>query len=110
QPEHGVADNMAGEQARLAVDTRAFPLLIYDPRAGDTVKKRLSLQGNPNVKADWFVNPKTNEEVTFIDFARSEGRVARQFDRDGNPSETLLTAKQDGLENYKMFEELAGLR
>ena len=36
QPEHGVADNMAGEQARLAVDTRAFPLMIYDPRAGDT--------------------------------------------------------------------------
>ena len=32
QPEHGVADNMAGNQARLAVDTRAFPLLIYDPR------------------------------------------------------------------------------
>ncbi len=35
QPEHGVADNMAGEQARLAVDTRAFPILIYDPRKGD---------------------------------------------------------------------------
>ena len=50
QPEHGVADNMAGEQARLAVDTRAFPLLIYDPRKGDTIKKRLSLQGNPAVE------------------------------------------------------------
>src|SRR5437763_5472247 len=57
QPEHGVADNMAGEQARLAVDTRAFPLLIYDPRAGDTVKKRLSLQGHPAVKEDWFTHP-----------------------------------------------------
>ena len=63
QPEHGVADNMAGEQARLAVDTRAFPLLIYDPRKGDTIKERLSLQGNPAVKDDWFVNPKTKEEV-----------------------------------------------
>src|ERR671923_1424737 len=61
QPEHGVADNMAGEQARLAVDTRAFPILIYDPRAGDTVKTRLSLQGNPGVKDDWYVNPKTKE-------------------------------------------------
>ena len=29
QPEHGVADNMAGEQARLAVDSRAFPLLDF---------------------------------------------------------------------------------
>src|SRR5438067_3176017 len=110
QPEHGVADNMAGEQARLAVDTRAFPLLIYDPRAGDTVKKRLSLQGNPNVKGDWFVNPKTNEEVTFIDFARSEGRFAKQFDKDGNPSDTLLMAKQDRLENWHLLQELAGMR
>jgi pyruvate ferredoxin oxidoreductase beta subunit len=110
QPEHGVADNMAGEQARLAVDTRAFPLLIYDPRTGDTVKKRLSLQGNPNVKADWFTNPKTNEEVTFIDFARSEGRFAKHFDKDGNPSETLLMAKQDRLENWHLLQELAGMR
>src|SRR6516162_7299959 len=47
QPEHGVADNMAGEQARLAVDSRAFPLLIFDPRKGKTIKERLSLQGNP---------------------------------------------------------------
>jgi pyruvate ferredoxin oxidoreductase beta subunit len=110
QPEHGVADNMAGEQARLAVDTRAFPLLIHDPRAGDTIKKRLSLQGNPNVKGDWFLNPKTNQEVTFIDFARSEGRFAKHFDRDGNPSELLLHAKQDRLENWHLLQELAGMR
>jgi pyruvate/2-oxoacid:ferredoxin oxidoreductase beta subunit/NAD-dependent dihydropyrimidine dehydrogenase PreA subunit len=110
QPEHGVGDNMAGEQARLAVDSRAFPLLVYDPRAGDTIKKRLSLQGNPNVHDDWYVNPKTNEELTFIDFARSEGRFAKHFDADGNPSETLLAAKQDRLENWRLLQELAGLR
>ena len=110
QPEHGVADNMASEQARLAVDTRAFPLLIYDPRKGDKIKERLSLQGNPAVKDDWFVNPKTKEEVTFIDFARSEGRFAKHFDKDGNPSETLLRAKQDRLENWHLLQELAGLR
>jgi pyruvate/2-oxoacid:ferredoxin oxidoreductase beta subunit/NAD-dependent dihydropyrimidine dehydrogenase PreA subunit len=110
QPEHGVADNMAGEQARLAVDTRAFPLLIYDPRKGDTIKTRLSLQGNPAVKDDWYVNPKTKEQVSFIDFARSEGRFAKHFDKDGNPSETLLHAKQDRLENWHLLQELAGLR
>ncbi len=110
QPEHGVADNMAGEQARLAVDSRAFPLLIYDPRAGDSIKKRLSLQGNPNVKGDWYINPKTNEPVTFLDFARSEGRFAKHFDRDGKPSETLLAAMQDRLENWRLLQELAGLR
>lgn len=110
QPEHGVADNMAGEQARLAVDTRAFPILIYDPRKGDKIKDRLSLQGNPAVKDDWYKNPKTGEEVTFIDFARSEGRFAKHFDKDGNPSETLLHAKQDRLENWRLLQELAGLR
>jgi pyruvate ferredoxin oxidoreductase beta subunit len=110
QPEHGVADNMAGEQARLAVDTRAFPLLIYDPRAGDTIRKRLSLQGNPAMKEDWYTNPKTGEVVDFIDFARSEGRFSKHFDRDGNPSETLLRARQDRLENWYLLQELAGLR
>jgi pyruvate/2-oxoacid:ferredoxin oxidoreductase beta subunit len=101
---------MAGEQARLAVDTRAFPLLIYDPRAGETIKKRLSLQGNPNVNGDWWVNPKTNQELSFIDFARSEGRFSKHFDKEGNPSQTLLAAKQDRLENWRLLQELAGIR
>jgi hypothetical protein len=110
QPEHGVADNMATDQARLAVDTRAFPLLIYDPRKGDTIRERLSLQGNPAVNEDWWTNPKTNEQVDFIDFARSEGRFSKHFDKDGNPSETLLRAKADRLENWHLLQELAGVR
>jgi len=110
QPEHGVADNMAGEQARLAVDSRAFPLLIFDPRKGKSIKERMSLQGNPAVKEDWYVNPKTKEEVSFIDFARSEGRFAKHFDKDGNASETLMWAKQERLENWHVLQELAGIR
>ncbi len=110
QPEHGVADNMAADQARLAVDSRAFPLLVYDPRKGDTIKKRLSLQGNPAMKEDWWKNPKTGEVVDFITFARSEGRFSKHFDKDGNPSELLLTTKQDRLENWHVLQELAGLR
>jgi hypothetical protein len=101
---------MAGEQARMAVDTRAFPLLIYDPRVGDTIRKRLSLQGNPAMKEDWYTNPKSGEVVDFIMFARSEGRFAKQFDKNGNPSATLLAAKQDRLENWHLLQELAGLR
>jgi len=109
QPEHGVADNMATDQARLAVDTRAFPLLIYDPRKGETIRERLSLQGNPAVTEDWWTNPKTGEVVDFIDFCRSEGRFAKHFDKDGNPSETLLRARQDRLENWRLLQELAGV-
>lgn len=110
QPEHGVADNMAGNQARLAVDSRAFPLLIFDPRSGDRIKERLSLQGNPAVKDDWFKNPKTGEQVDFIDFCRSEGRFAKHFDKEGNPSATILAARQERLENWHVLQELAGVR
>ena len=109
QPEHGVGDHMAADQARLAVDSRAFPLLIHDPTKGDRLKKRLSLQGNPASKEDWWTNPKTKEQVTFVDFARSEGRFSKHFDKEGNPSETLLRAKQDRLENWQLLQELAGV-
>ncbi len=109
QPEHGVADNMAHDQARLAVDSRAFPLLVYDPRKGGRIRERLSLQGNPALKDDWYVNPKTGKPVTFLDFARSEGRFAKHFDQEGNPSSTLLAAMQDRLENWRLLQELAGL-
>jgi pyruvate ferredoxin oxidoreductase beta subunit len=109
QPEHGVADNMATDQARLAVDTRAFPLMVFDPRKGDTIRERLSLQGNPAVNDDWWKNPKTGEQVDFIDFCRSEGRFGKHFDKEGNPSELLNMAKQDRLENWKLLQELAGV-
>ena len=109
QPEHGVGDNMATEQARMAVDTRAFPLLIYDPRKGNTIRERLSLQGNPAVNDDWWTNPKTGKVVDFIDFARSEGRFSKHFDKDGNPSDTLKMARQDRLDNWHLLQELAGV-
>ena len=44
-----------------------------------------------------------------VDFARSEGRFSKHFDRDGNPSETLLYAQQDRLENWRLLQELAGV-
>ncbi|MBI3462742.1 MAG: hypothetical protein HY000_06730 [Planctomycetes bacterium] len=110
QPEHGVADNMATDQARLAVDTRAFPLVIHDPRKGDSLRDRISLQGNPAVNEDWWTNPKTGQVVDFIDFARSEGRFVKHFDKEGNPSPTLLMARQDRLENWHLLQDLAGLR
>ncbi|MEE2686244.1 MAG: thiamine pyrophosphate-dependent enzyme [Planctomycetota bacterium] len=109
QPEHGVADNMAADQARLAVDSRAFPLLVYDPDKGNTIKSRLSLQGNPGLKNDWYTSPKSGETIDFIDFCRSEGRFGKHFDKDGNASEVLEFAKEDRLENWRQLQELAGL-
>ena len=110
QPEHGVGDHLAAHQAKLAVDTRAFPLLVHDPRKGDTIAERLDLKGNPALKDDWYVNPTTNEPVTFADFARSEGRFAKHFDADGNPDASIATACEDRLRNWHVLQELAGLR
>lgn len=110
QPEHGVGDNESTQRARAAVDSRAFPLLIYDPRKGDTIRERLSLQGNPAAKEDWYVDPKTKQAFTFVDFARGEGRFAGNFDKDGNPSSAILAAQADRLANWRLLQELAGLR
>jgi pyruvate/2-oxoacid:ferredoxin oxidoreductase beta subunit len=110
QPEHGVADDRAMAQAKLAAESRAFPLFIYDPRKGERIKERLSLQGNPAMKDDWYVIPKTGEVVNFISFARTEGRFAKHFDKEGKPSDVLLASQQDRLENWRQLQELAGLR
>ena len=53
--------------------------------------------GNPATKQDSWTNSKTREPVDFIDFFRSEGMFGKHFERDGNPSETLLQAKADRL-------------
>ena len=53
--------------------------------------------------------PKTGEPNTFINFARSEGRFAKQFEKDGNPSAELLESQADRLQNWRRLQELAGL-
>ena len=74
------------------------------------MKERLSLQGNPAMKDDWYVIPKTGEVVNFITFARTEGRFAKHFDKEGNPSQLLLATRQERLENWQMLQELAGIK
>ncbi len=110
QPEHGIADNESFLRARMAVYSRAFPLLVYDPRKGERIRDRLSLAGNPAPKEDWYKNPKTGEVIDFVTFARGEGRFAKHFDAEGNPSEALLRAQEDRLRNWRLLQELAGIR
>jgi len=110
QPEHGVPDCNSAAQAKLAVESRAFPLFIYDPRKGDKIRERLSLVGNPAQKQDWWTPPQAEKPLTFVDFARTEGRFAKQFGQDGTASLTLLQTEEDRLRNWRMLQELAGLR
>jgi pyruvate/2-oxoacid:ferredoxin oxidoreductase beta subunit len=109
QPEHGVPDCNSTHQAKLAVESRAFPIFTFDPRRGQKIRERLSLVGNPAQKQDWWTPPNCEKPLTFIDFARSEGRFAKQFDSDGTPSEALLQTEQDRLQNWRLLQELAGI-
>jgi len=109
QPEHGVGDDMAIEQSRRAVQSRAFPLFVHDPRKGEHMRERLSLRGNPSMTEDWPKDGKTGKPYTFTDFARTEGRFRQQFSADGEPSELLLAAQSDRLRNWRLLQELAGL-
>jgi pyruvate-ferredoxin/flavodoxin oxidoreductase len=108
-PEHGVPDDRATAQAKLAVDSRTFPLISYDPRKGEKIRERLSLAGNPAMKEDWYTDPKSGQPVDFIAFARTEGRFARHFDADGHPDEFLRLAQEDRRMNWHKLQELAGL-
>ncbi len=107
QPEHGVGDDMSAHQAKLAVETRTFPLLVHDPRKGDLLRDRLSLKGNPALKADWA--QRDGENLTFVDFARSEGRFRKHFDAEGNCSKVMEAAAADRLRNWRQLQEMAGL-
>ena len=53
--------------------------------------------------------PKSEEPYTFIDFAHTEGRFAKQFDKDGKPSDALMTSQQAVLRNWLLLKELAGM-
>jgi pyruvate ferredoxin oxidoreductase beta subunit len=108
QPEHGIADDAGNRQSRLAVDSRAFPLFTYDPRRGSTIASRLSLQGNPALKDDWSTLP-DGTVLDFLAFARTEGRFAPHFGKDGSVSAELQASSADRLANWRTLQELAGV-
>ena len=101
---HGVPEDQAFGQAKLAVDSRAFPIYLYDPRVGTHIRQRLDLRSNPAIKEDWY------EGADFLAYARTEGRFAEHFDAIGTPDSFLIQARQDCLMNWRRLQELAGLR
>ena len=108
-PEHGIADDASTRQAKLAVESRAFPLFTYDPRRGESISERLVLQGNPSIKEDWAKSP-DGSQIDFLTFARTEGRFAQHFGRDGSETPEILATQADRLANWHDLQELAGVR
>jgi pyruvate/2-oxoacid:ferredoxin oxidoreductase beta subunit len=109
QPEHGIADDASTRQAKLAVESRAFPLFTYDPRRGPSMAERLSLQGNPALREDW-ATAADGTAVDFLAFARTEGRFSQHFGTDGSATAEILATREDRLANWHTLQEMAGLR
>ncbi|MFK5894666.1 MAG: 2-oxoacid:acceptor oxidoreductase family protein, partial [Pseudomonadota bacterium] len=89
-PEHGVADDSADRQAKLAVESRAYPLFRFDPDKGTTFEECIELEGNPSIGKDWprytldykdgeHKDAKLDLALTFVDFAATEGRFRKHF-------------------------------
>jgi pyruvate-ferredoxin/flavodoxin oxidoreductase len=89
QPEHGIGDDMSNAQAKLAVESRAYPLFTYDPDRGKTAAECFDLDGNPSMDTDWprykldyleGGRQKSMElPMTFADFAVTEVRFRKHF-------------------------------
>ncbi len=88
--EHGLADDSSQHAARLALESRAFPFLTFDPDAGPTYADQLSLEGNPSVEDAWptytlnYRDAAGAEQtlelpVTIADWAATEGRFKQHF-------------------------------
>ncbi len=106
--EHLTADEMALHAARLALEARAFPFLVFDPSAGKAWAECVDLKGNPEIEEDWpsyelkYKDEEGNEQVmelplTVADWAATEGRFRRHF---------RVIKKDDWNDDQVLFHEL----
>ena len=89
QPEHGVGDDLGALQAKLAVESRAYPIFKYNPDLGIKVQEALDLSGNPAIDQVWptydlkyleYGQERTMSlPMTFADFALTEARFRKHF-------------------------------
>lgn len=91
QPEHGVADDKGAHQAKLAVESRAYPIFKYNPDHGIKAREAFDLSGNPAMDQIWPTYDLKYLEygqersmklpMTFADFALTEARFRKHFRR-----------------------------
>jgi len=89
-PEHGIGDDLAEQQSKLAVESRAYPLVRYNPDKGILPEECFDLDGNPSMDTDWPLytleytddkgqKAKLELPLTFADFAVTEARFRKHF-------------------------------
>lgn len=89
QPEHGVGDDLGTHQAKLALESRAYPLFRYNPDNGVKTEDAFNLSGNPAIDQIWpsyqlkyLENGREKSmeiSMTFADFAITEARFRKHF-------------------------------
>ncbi len=83
QPEHGVGDDVASQQAQRARDSRGVPEFVFDSQKGESYQDCLGVKGNPSVKNDWHtitIKPsKERYRYTVAHWAHTEARFRRHF-------------------------------
>jgi pyruvate-ferredoxin/flavodoxin oxidoreductase len=88
--ENGIAEDLSNARSRLAVESRMAPLFVHDPRRGESLPERFSLDGNPEPTALWTTRTlqylDDNDQVALMqtpitpaEFAYGEVRFAKQF-------------------------------
>ena len=97
-----------GDVGRPADAGERMPELVSGEVGGDSFAERLSLQGNPALRDDWFAEP-DGSAVDFLTFARTEGRFGPHFDPSGTPSPEMEATNADRLANWRGLQEMAGI-
>ena len=68
--EWGIAQDSAPEAARLALESRAVPNIVFDPGQGTTFSECLDLDGNPSPEDKW-----PEHELAYLDEEGEEHRM-----------------------------------
>ncbi|HVT73215.1 MAG TPA: 2-oxoacid:acceptor oxidoreductase family protein [Lacunisphaera sp.] len=101
QPEHGVADNMSADQAKMVRDCRGMPEFVFNPRRGETSAEALDLKGNPSVDRDWWRTKyaATGEEYAYgvAHWATTEARFRKHVKAIKEEEAAKLTLLDDQL-------------
>jgi pyruvate-ferredoxin/flavodoxin oxidoreductase len=90
QPEHGVSDDASYMRSKMALESRAYPVMRFNPDAGDDWESCIDLEGNPSIEDDWptytldYMDEDGNKQsmelpMTFADFAVQEARFRKHF-------------------------------
>jgi pyruvate-ferredoxin/flavodoxin oxidoreductase len=83
QPEHGVGDDQAVDQAQRVRDSRGVPEFVFNPRGGESYQDALDLRGNPAVDRDWyearFRSTRETYHYTVAHWCATEARFRNHF-------------------------------